>query len=58
MADIINLRRAKKNQQRQDEAKHAEANRLKFGQSKAQKLLHKAETLRAEKILTAHKREE
>lgn len=58
MADIINLRRMRKNKLREEEAKSADANRLKFGQSKAQKQLHKAESQRAEKVLTLHKRED
>jgi hypothetical protein len=58
MADIINLRRLRKNKQRDEDAKLADANRLKFGQSKSDKLLQKAETKRADKAFTAHKREE
>lgn len=58
MADIINLRRMRKNKQKDEDAKKADANRLKFGQSKAAKQLEKAEALRAEKAFVAHKREE
>jgi hypothetical protein len=58
MADIINLRRLRKNKRRDEDAKLADANRLKFGQSKSDKLLQKAETQRADKAFTAHKREE
>ena len=58
MADIINLRRARKNKQRDEDAKLADANRLKFGQSKAEKRLQKAEIERAETAFNAHKREE
>lgn len=58
MADIVNLRRVRKNRLRDEEALLAEANRLKFGQSKAEKDLRKAETRRAEKAYSAHKREE
>jgi hypothetical protein len=58
MADIINLRRLRKNKQRDEDAKLADANRLKFGQRKSDKLLQKAETQRAGKVFAAHKREE
>jgi hypothetical protein len=58
MADIINLRRVKKTKLRESDAKIADANRLKFGQNKTEKLRHKAETIRAETALTAHKRED
>jgi Domain of unknown function (DUF4169) len=58
MADIINLRRLRKNKRRDEDAKLADANRLKFGQSKSDKLLQKAETQRADNAFTAHKREE
>jgi Domain of unknown function (DUF4169) len=58
MADIVNLRRLRKNQLRDEKAKLADANRLKFGQSKADKLLQKAETSRANKAHADHKRED
>jgi Domain of unknown function (DUF4169) len=58
MADIINLRQVRKNKLRDEDAKVADANRLKFGQSKADKRLQKAEVKRADKAFTAHKREE
>jgi Domain of unknown function (DUF4169) len=58
MADIINLRRARKNKLRDDEAKQADANRVKFGQSKADKRQNVAESKRAETAFAAHKREE
>jgi Domain of unknown function (DUF4169) len=58
MADIINLRQVRKRKRRDEDANLADAHRLKFGQSKADKLLQKAETIRAEKVFTAHKREE
>lgn len=58
MAEIVNLRQVRKNKLRDEEAKLADANRLKFGQSKAEKNLRKAETERAENMLSAHKREE
>jgi hypothetical protein len=37
MAEIINLRRARKDKQRRDKASEADANRRRFGRTKAQK---------------------
>jgi hypothetical protein len=58
MAEIINLRQVRKRKHRDEDAKLADANRQKFGQSKADKLLQKAEMKRADKVFIAHKREE
>jgi hypothetical protein len=57
MADIINLRRARKQKHRDDKEAMAGANRLKFGRSKAEKEQTQAETKRAVKALDAHKRD-
>jgi Domain of unknown function (DUF4169) len=56
MAEIINLRRARKAKQRQDDAKTADFNRAKFGRSKADKQLAAAETALTVKTLDGHKR--
>jgi hypothetical protein len=45
-ADIINLRRIKKNIKRTENEKTAEANRQKFGRAKIEKTLGKFETAR------------
>jgi hypothetical protein len=58
MAEVINLNRARKAKKRNEDAKLADANRLKYGQSKVAKNHQKAETARTEKALSAHKREE
>jgi hypothetical protein len=58
MAEIINLRRVRKAKTREDQAHTAAENRLKFGQSKAEKKLLKAESLRVENAFAAHKRDE
>ncbi len=39
MADIVNLRRVRKEKTREGQAKTAEANRVKFGRTKAEKVL-------------------
>lgn len=58
MADIINLRTARKAKARAEKEATAEANRIKFGRTKAEKLLTAAERALAEKKIDAHKRED
>jgi hypothetical protein len=55
MGDVVNLRRVRKDKARQDDSKRADANRAKFGQTKAEKNLRKAEETRADKAHDAHK---
>ncbi|WP_084620081.1 DUF4169 family protein [Devosia chinhatensis] len=58
MGEIVNLRMARKQKVRSAKEVEAEANRLKFGRSKAEKRLLLAETNRAEKHIDGHKRED
>jgi hypothetical protein len=58
MANIINLRRFKKTKAREEEAKQADANRVKFGQSKALRELSKAEASLQTSKLDGHKRDD
>ena len=51
MAEVINLRAARKAKQRADKIREAEANRAKFGQTKAEKMLRQQEQTRAEHLL-------
>ncbi len=57
-AEIINLRRVKKNLARAESEKQAEANRVKFGRSKAEKSITAIENNRTTKNLDGKKREE
>ena len=57
MAEVINLRMARKAKQRTDKAREAEANRAKFGQTKAEKTLRQQESDRAERVLDGAKLE-
>jgi hypothetical protein len=57
MAEIINLRRVRKTKLREEKAAQADANRLKFGQSKSDRKLQDAESKRSDKAFDAHKRE-
>jgi len=41
MADVINLKRARKDKARQQREREAEANRVRFGRTKAQKAADK-----------------
>jgi hypothetical protein len=49
MAEIINLRMARKAKARTEAEKQADENRVKFGRTKAEKRLRKAEEARARK---------
>ncbi|MEN7536929.1 DUF4169 family protein [Aurantiacibacter flavus] len=57
MAEVINLRTARKAKQRADKVREAEANRAKFGQTKAEKALRQQECDRAMHLLDGAKRE-
>jgi hypothetical protein len=58
MAEIINLRRARKRKERAEKEARAADNRLAFGRSKADRTLTDARTDLAERRLDAHKRDE
>ncbi|WP_369695438.1 DUF4169 family protein [Jiella marina] len=57
MAEIVNLRQARKARKRQDEAQRAEENRKRFGRTKSEKTLQSREAQRAEALLDGAKRE-
>lgn len=57
MADIVNLRTARKARSRAAAADAAARNRAAFGRTKAQKLEEAAQTARREKALDDHKRD-
>ena len=58
MADIINLRRARKAKSRQAQAAKAEANRAKHGVAKSVRTLAKARREKDEHAADAHKLED
>jgi hypothetical protein len=58
MAEIVNLNRARKARAKADAARQAEANRAKFGRTKAGKSAEAAEQARREALLDQTKREE
>lgn len=58
MAEIVNLRNFRKQKARTAKETEAEANRLKFGRTKAEKAIDSIEKARAEKHVDGHKRED
>lgn len=58
MAEIVNLNRARKAKARTDAAKVAEANRAKFGRTKAERSAEAAEQARRTTLLDGAKRED
>ena len=57
MGDVVNLNKARKAKSRADARASAEANRVKFGRTKAEKDASKAQKARAEKLLDGAKLE-
>lgn len=55
MADVINLRRFKKRVDREQAAKQADANRARFGRSKAERTVEQRSKDRAADMLDQHK---
>lgn len=55
MGDVVNLRRARKAQLRAEADKQAQANRIAFGRTKAEKSLTKAERDLAERRIDGHR---
>jgi len=58
MAEIVNLRQARKAKARAEKEAEAAANRAKFGQTKAERSAEEARRKLAEKQLDSHKRED
>lgn len=57
MADLINLRQARKRRDRDDKARAAEENRIRFGRTKAQKMQDRAMRRKAERDHESHRLE-
>jgi hypothetical protein len=56
-AEIVNLRRARKAKARTEREKEAEANRIAFGRTKAEKAATGAERERSRRVIDSHRRE-
>lgn len=57
MADIVNLRQARKARKRVEQERAAEENRRAFGRTKAERQLQETERERAARAIEAHRRE-
>lgn len=57
MADIINLRQARKAKARKDKEQEAAANRAKFGQAKAEREVRRIEEARQDRLLDGSRRD-
>ena len=55
MAEIVNLRRARKQKAREEAGKQAEQNRISFGRSKAERHLAEAEREKAARHVDGHR---
>lgn len=55
MAEIVNLRRARKTKQRASDAKHADTNRVSHGVAKNVKTLAKARADKEKRAVEAHR---
>ncbi|HZW46267.1 MAG TPA: DUF4169 family protein [Microvirga sp.] len=58
MAEIVNLRQARKQKARAEKEARAEQNRVTFGRGKAEKELTKAERELARRHIDSHKRDD
>ena len=58
MAEIVNLRRARKDKARQQRESEAEANRRRFGRTKAEKAVSRLDAERARRSHEGAKRED
>ena len=55
MADVVNLKRFKKRSEREQSTKQADANRIRFGRTKAERVEDERRNERAGSILDQHK---
>ena len=55
MGEVVNLKRFKKRGEREQSAKDAEANRARFGRTKAERVSDKQRAERANAILDQHR---
>jgi hypothetical protein len=55
MGDVVNLKRFKRRSEREQSAKQAEANRARFGRTKAERTADAKRTERASKLLDQHR---
>ena len=54
MGDVVNLKRFKKRNEREQSAKQAETNRARFGRTKAERVSDEQQSERANRLLDQH----
>jgi hypothetical protein len=54
MGDVVNLKRFKRRNEREQSAKQAEANRARFGRTKAERVSDEQRSERANRLLDQH----
>ena len=54
MGDVVNLKRFKKRNEREQSAKQAETNRARFGRTKAERVSDEQRSERANRLLDQH----
>ena len=55
MGNLVNLKRFRKRSEREQAAKHADGNRVRFGRTKSERALDELRANRANKILDQHR---
>ena len=55
MGDVVNLKRFRKRNEREQSAREAEANRARFGRNKAERKADEQRTRRASELLDQHR---
>ena len=55
MGDVVNLKRFKKRNEREQSAKQADANRARFGRTKSERTLDEQRASRANDVLDQHR---
>ncbi|WP_020185442.1 DUF4169 family protein [Methylopila sp. 73B] len=57
MAEIVNLRQARKRREREDRSAQAAENRVRFGRRKDEQVAEEARRAQAERLLDGHRRD-
>jgi len=57
MAEIVNLRQARKRREREDRSAQAAENRVRFGRRKDEQVAEEVRRAQAERLLDGHRRE-
>jgi hypothetical protein len=55
MGDVVNLKRFKKRTEREQSARQADANRVKFGRTRSERTLDEQHSVRTDELLDRHR---